>query len=128
MAETAAKRNYKIYLIITAALLMGAVYLLFDPAETEWMPKCPVHTLTGFDCPGCGTQRALHALLHGDLAATFRANALLVLFIPLITVMGISELNRSRWPRLYKFMVSPVTIYSLLGIVAVWTIVRNIIY
>ena len=128
MAETAAKRNYRIYLIITAALLMGAVYLLFDPSQTEWMPKCPVHTLTGFDCPGCGTQRALHALLHGDLEATLRANALLVLFIPLIIVMGISELNRSRWPRLYKFMVSPVTIYSLLGIVAVWTIVRNIIY
>ena len=29
--------------------------------------RCPVQALLGIDCPGCGFQRALLALLQGDL-------------------------------------------------------------
>lgn len=46
---------------------------------------CPFHAITGLRCPGCGSQRALHALLHGDLSTTFKMNALWILAIP---VMG----------------------------------------
>ena len=128
MAEVSVKRSYKILTIFTAVLVLGTVYLIFDPAETFWMPKCPIHTLTGLDCPGCGSQRAFHSLLHGDLAGAARTNALLLLFIPLIAVMGIGEINRNRWPRFYRFMVSPPMVYGLLAVMVIWTIVRNIFY
>ena len=32
---------------------------------------CPFKYLTGIDCPGCGFQRSLIALLQGDIAKSF---------------------------------------------------------
>jgi hypothetical protein len=37
---------------------------------------CPLFALTGLSCPGCGTTRALRALLHGDVMAAFAWNPL----------------------------------------------------
>lgn len=108
--------------------VLAVVYSLFDPAETLWMPKCPVHVLLGLDCPGCGSQRAIHALLHGDLKAATDANALILFFLPVVAVMAVGELYRNRWPRFYKALMHPAVIFGLLGIVLTWTIVRNIIY
>jgi hypothetical protein len=31
------------------------------------MPKCPFKMITGFSCPGCGIQRALYAIMHGNI-------------------------------------------------------------
>ncbi len=31
------------------------------------MLPCPIHKLTGFDCPGCGMQRAAIELLYGNI-------------------------------------------------------------
>jgi hypothetical protein len=41
-------------------------------------PRCPLRTLTGWECPGCGSTRALSALARGDLAAAWRFNPLAV--------------------------------------------------
>ena len=60
---------------LRAALLLvvvstGATFLyVIDPEETRLIPACPFLSLTGLLCPGCGSARALHALLHGELAA-----------------------------------------------------------
>ncbi len=35
--------------------------------------------ITGWECPGCGSQRALHQFLHGNFSAAFTFN---MLFIP----------------------------------------------
>ena len=34
--------------------------------------SCPFKQYTGLDCPGCGLQRSVLALLRGDLLASFR--------------------------------------------------------
>jgi hypothetical protein len=47
--------------IIAAAALIFA----FDPSATWWFPSCPIHALTGWLCPFCGSLRAVHALLQG---------------------------------------------------------------
>lgn len=42
----------------------------------HWLEKhllsCPFKTWTGIDCPGCGLQRSLVALLKGDFLASFK--------------------------------------------------------
>lgn len=48
----------------------------FDPATSAIFPSCPLRAWTGWLCPGCGTLRAMHALLHGSLVAALQANAL----------------------------------------------------
>ena len=128
MGRSATGYDYRVVAVIAVLLIAGTVYMIFDPAETAWMPKCPVYVITGYSCPGCGTQRALHSLLHGDIAGAFRANAMLFLFIPLIAVLAVGEINRRRWPRFYSRLLHPVFVYGILGIVVVWAIVRNIIY
>ena len=52
-----------------------------DPSDTTSgvpFPKCLFFSLTGLQCPGCGSQRALHSLLHLDLVAALRYNAYMV--------------------------------------------------
>jgi Protein of unknown function (DUF2752) len=39
----------------------------FDPVNSGLFPVCPLYTLTGFACPGCGLTRAFHSLFHGDV-------------------------------------------------------------
>jgi hypothetical protein len=56
-----------------------ALLYLFDPGQHGFYPRCQFHALTGLYCPGCGSLRALHQLLHGHVAAAFHFNALLVL-------------------------------------------------
>lgn len=36
------------------------------------MLSCPFKFITGIDCPGCGFQRSLLALLQGDLHQSFQ--------------------------------------------------------
>lgn len=45
---------------------------------------CPFRALTGFTCPGCGTTRGLHHLLHGDLWGAFQLNPFTMLLVPLL--------------------------------------------
>lgn len=109
-----------------AITLLILVYTVFDPASTPWMPKCPFRLLTGLDCPGCGSQRAIHALLHGDLHAAFSANAMLVILSPVILLLAFAEFNRRRFPRLYRRLAHPATVLTLLAILLGWAVVRNI--
>ena len=66
-------------------IIAGAAYLFFfEPGKSGFFPGCPFRFLTGFTCPGCGTTRALHQILHGDFYAAFTLNPLLLLAIPLL--------------------------------------------
>ncbi len=65
--------------------LAGAAYLfVFEPGKTGFFPACPFRLLTGFTCPGCGSTRAVHQILHGHFATAFMLNPLLLLAIPFI--------------------------------------------
>src|SRR5262245_22215211 len=77
-------RHCIIRTLMGVAVVAGAVMLYqVDPSTTRFLPKCPVHLLTGLHCPGCGSTRAIHCLLHGDVAGAIAKNALLVLMLPL---------------------------------------------
>src|SRR5688500_6078308 len=56
----------------------------FDPTKTGFFPVCPLYSLTGFACPGCGLTRGFHALFHGDILTALDYNALLPFFALLI--------------------------------------------
>lgn len=61
----------------------GAVWY-FDPTKAGFFPVCPLYSLTGLACPGCGLTRGFHALSHGDVLTALDYNALLPLFAVLI--------------------------------------------
>ncbi len=123
MRAAALRRLWLIPVLALGALL----YFLVDPGESALMPKCIFKALTGLDCPGCGSQRALHALLHGHLLEALRMNALLVLMLPLIGFMIWLETVRKSRPRLYASFYRPWVIWSVGGVIAAWFIVRNLL-
>jgi hypothetical protein len=74
---------------ITAAisiLLVAALFLffIFDPETHPFFPRCPFLLITGFECPGCGSQRAIHHLLHLNILTALKQNAFMVLALPYI--------------------------------------------
>ena len=72
----------RLTVVSLAAAAPVALLAAFDPASTWWFPSCPLHALTGWLCPLCGSLRALHALLHGAPAAAFAFNPLTTLAVP----------------------------------------------
>ena len=54
----------KILLGILAVSVLALIYYKFNPSDIAIFPKCPFLLLTGLKCPGCGSQRAIHSLLH----------------------------------------------------------------
>jgi hypothetical protein len=75
----------------TALAAAGAgVWLLrrFDPnAPDSPLPGCLFFHLTGLYCPGCGSTRALHGLVHGDLGQLLAMNPLLAVVIPALPLL-----------------------------------------
>lgn len=67
-----------------------------DPRTARFAPVCPLHAATGLHCPGCGTGRALHALVHGDLGRAIRLNVLTVVAIPVFLVLAARAALRPR--------------------------------
>jgi len=70
---------------IWSLLAVGAAYLFaFEPGRTGFFPICLFRFLTGYQCPGCGSTRALHQILHGHLVAAFMLNPLFLIALPFI--------------------------------------------
>jgi Protein of unknown function (DUF2752) len=63
---------------------IAAYLFLLDPAKGSGYIGCPFRALTGFDCPGCGTLRGLHQLLHAHPLAAFKLNPMMVVTLPFI--------------------------------------------
>ena len=76
---------------VPLSLAAAAVLLyLVDPAQSRFLPACPTYLLTGVFCPGCGTTRMLHSLLHLRLFEAFDHNVLMFFLLPLIGCAGLS--------------------------------------
>lgn len=98
MSKTATSLHWA---VLTAALaglaLLVAILFFFDPSSYGFYPGCLLHKATGLQCPGCGSLRAMHQLLHGHLSAALHFNALLVLSLPLCGwYVGVCALRRFR--------------------------------
>ena len=112
--------------ILTGVGLVLLFYYLFDPMSNRFMPQCLFHKATGLQCMGCGSQRVVHSLLHGNLIEAFEANALLVSSIPFLLFLGYVEMTKRKHPRLYARVHSPVMIIIIACVLLIWVILRNI--
>ena len=100
-------------------LLAGLLAAALMPTLPH-VPLCFYHAITGSDCPGCGTTRAVFAILHGRFAAAAAFN-LLGFFVLLIVLRRIVNLAKpetaTAWynsPRADKLLMG-----SMIGVAAV---------
>jgi len=112
---------------IWSLILTGAAYLfVFEPGKTGIFPSCLFRSLTGFQCPGCGSTRAMHQLLHGHVVAAFELNPFFLLAIPFLLYALIRYsvvVMRGGVPR--QNTLPPPYIYALFFIVVSFWIFRN---
>jgi len=115
-----------IVILTTAALLaMALVFFFFDPAQGGLYPRCQFHRLTGLNCPGCGSLRALHHLTHGEIGAAFRCNPLLIGLLPLLTFVGVRCLQHGS-KAFDTVLFRPVAVWTLLAITVAFGVLRNL--
>ncbi|MFZ1935461.1 MAG: DUF2752 domain-containing protein [Thermoguttaceae bacterium] len=116
--------------VIAAALAVcaGGVYLyIFDPARSGIYPLCPFHALTGLHCPGCGTGRALHQLLHGNVLAALQLNPLAVVLLPPVAYGMLSlALQFVGLKRLPSKFIPAFWIWTLLAVILLYWVLRNV--
>ncbi|MDD2283006.1 MAG: DUF2752 domain-containing protein [Eubacteriales bacterium] len=113
------------FLIIVSCALV--YYYTHDPAVGPY-PPCPFYYFTGLYCPGCGSSRALHQLLHGNFLKAIDLNPLMVISIPFILYLLISTADiRIRGRRILKRILFKKGFYTmLLSIIIVYWVIRNI--
>jgi uncharacterized protein DUF2752 len=116
-------------LLAASLLVLGALVLLCsaNPASSNLFPPCPFLWLTGFYCPGCGSLRALHQLLYGNLSAAFALNPFAVLSFPFLAYGGASRaaylLNGRYFPRIF---LPARFIWTLFAAIVLFGILRNL--
>jgi len=74
---------------------------------TQWLQNhlltCPFKKLTGFDCPGCGFQRSVIALLQGDVLKSIQFYpATIPIFIIALTGIFESRLPAAKMEKIKK--------------------------
>ncbi len=114
---------------ILLLVIVGVAILFFvlDPNKHSIFPQCAFHSLTGAFCPGCGSQRALHSLLHLDIAGVVSYN---FLFLPATLLLLYHYLHPwlNRWlslklPNLFYLKNTPWVIFA---VVMLFWIFRNL--
>jgi len=108
-------------------VLLAVLFFALDPAKSPVFPKCIFHSTTGYYCPGCGSQRAIHDLLHLNFAGVIKSN---FLFLPaaLLIVYYYSRffLNKKlNWklPNIFYFKNTP---WIILAVIVIFWILRNL--
>ncbi len=127
------KEETALFYIGWALVFVAGICLLIYRAMplpyTKLMMPCIFHSVTGFYCPGCGGTRAVSALLHGRIAASFVCHPL----VPCAAItagwflisQSIERLSRHRVKIGMKYR--DVYIWAALGIVILNFIVKNLL-
>jgi hypothetical protein len=123
--------SYQRSALLGLLLLVGAgaafVFFRFNPTGHSFFPTCVFYRVTGLYCPGCGAQRSLHALLHGELLTALHFNPLFVLALPFLAFAA----GRYLWRELTgatpaPIVIRPFWIVLLAVVVVAFGILRNL--
>jgi len=110
------------------AMAAGAgVVAYFEPTAAGFFPVCPLYSLTGFACPGCGLTRGFHALFHGDIPGALDHNAMLPFFAALIGFGFVSLIYFAiRGRRIPVNLLHPNALWVFFVLLLVFGVTRNL--
>ena len=103
-------------------------YYFVNPISSNFIIKCPFKQITGLDCPGCGSQRAVHELLHGNVTSAFVDNALFIAALPYAFTGILFEWFslKYKYPKTRKILFGKTAIYIVAAIIILFFIFRNL--
>lgn len=123
------RRIIKWGIVIILLLILTILYKVYNPNENVYFPKCLFRELTGVECPGCGSQRAVHYLLNFDILSAIKENVILVLSIPyILTGLVFDTLQKPNEKTLKwrKILFGQKAIFLILTIIIAFWILRNL--
>ena len=93
---------------------------------TLW--PCPSYTLLHIYCPGCGSTRAVGALMHGDVLLSLRQNPAIVVML-LLAVLYYLEFALKVWGVRFRIPLlhNMKFIAALLVLWVAYAVVRNFV-
>lgn len=109
-----------VYRFAVALALAVAGDLVLDPVHRH-VPLCPLHALTGWQCPLCGGLRAVYELAHLRIGPALRDNVLVVAVIPVAAVLWVRWASRGSPPRAPRW-ARP----ALVALAVLFTLLRNL--
>ena len=126
MSKSLLLRYILLFFFVSLGLL---IYYFYNPNEQLLFPKCPFLLMTGWECPGCGSQRAIHYLLHFQIIDALKMNFMVVLAIPYILLALYCELKRKNnleIERIYRLFYGSKASLFIAILFILFMIVRNI--
>ncbi len=108
-------------------LAVALYYFFLNPyQQTDFFMSCPFYKITGYQCPGCGSQRAFHEVLHFHFFEAFKQNALFVLGIPYVLLIFYANFNKEKHQKLRQVLVGNKTLLILLIVAILFGVLRNL--
>lgn len=112
-------------ILAVGASALTVLLLNHTPGSSALLPPCVFHLATGLYCPGCGITRALHALVHGDLARAWSMNPLALLGLGTFLVELLDRsLGQPNWWSVPRAVLHSARVWAT--VVIVFVIGRNL--
>lgn len=120
-------KGEKKWIFVVIILVLTGYYFFLNPYEQEYFfISCPFYKITGYQCSGCGSQRAFHEILHLNFKEAFHQNALVLLGIPYFSLIFFTSFFQEKFAKLRQVLIGKKTILILFIIVILFGIFRNL--
>ena len=120
-------KGEKKWIFVVIILLITGYYFFLNPYEQEYFfISCPFYKITGYQCSGCGSQRAFHEILHLNFREAFHQNALVLIAIPYFSLIFFTSFFQEKFAKLRQILIGKKTILILFIFIILFGIFRNL--
>ena len=120
-------KGEKKWIFIVIILVIMGYYFFLNPYEQEYFfISCPFYKITGYQCSGCGSQRAFHEILHLNFREAFHQNALVLIAIPYFSLIFFTSFFQEKFAKLRQLLIGKKTILVLFIFIILFGIFRNL--
>ena len=117
----------KNWIFVVIILVVVGYYFLLNPYEQKYFfISCPFYKIFGYQCPGCGSQRAFHELLHLRIFEAIKQNVLFVLAIPYVLLIFYTSFHQEKYRKLRQILMGNKSLLILLIVAILFGVLRNL--
>lgn len=120
--------RYKIQIVLLILIMLIVFFSFYNPYKQTFFPKCSFYVYTGYQCPGCGSQRAIYNIVHFRFLEAIKENLALFLFIPFFVIafaVDFIQLKTKLLLKVYNKLFSVMGIWIVFFLMIFYWIVRN---